>query len=127
MSDTSKPEGYTVVPQSLRTCANAWADAAKDWTTLYQKTLPDLKLQAGDLGMLGDQTGMDGINSTVIDDYNQAVSDMITKTTTGEQVINDAATKLNTSATYYEEQDYSYYEQFGYADNTMPVLPPQPK
>ena len=127
MSDNSKPEGYTVVPQSLKTCADAWSDAANDWTTLYQKTLPDLKLQAGDLGVLGDHTLMDGITSTVIDDYNQAVSDMITKTTTGEQVINEAATKLKTSANYYEEQDYTYYQQFGYADNTMPTLPRQPK
>jgi hypothetical protein len=123
---SAKPEGYTVVPQSLRTCATVWADTAKDWTTLYQKTLPDLKLRAGDLGMLGDHLGDAGISASVIDDYNRAVGDMITTTKTGEQVINDAATKLNTSASYYEEQDYTYYQQFGYADNTMPHVPPHP-
>lgn len=118
MSDN--PQGYTVVPQSLRKCANSWADAAKDWTTFYQSTLPAMKLQAGDLGILGDQTGLSGAMFSVIDDYNSAVSTMITTTKTGEQVIDGAATKLNTSATYYEEQDYTYYQQFGYADKTMP-------
>lgn len=104
-------DGFKVVPQSLRDTAKAFDAAAGQWkaanTAVSGATLND-----DALGLLGRLSGF-------VTSYNSTVTTASGLLTQGETALHDAATKLGTVASTYENKDADYYAMFGYLQKEM--------
>jgi hypothetical protein len=109
---------WRVVPQALRDSQVAFDDTADRWEGLYL-TMPDWRLDDGDLGLLGRVAG-------VVKDYNQAVDTITAKTQTGLDSFRAMSQALDDVARTYEALDEKYYEAFGYLDKNRGRVPPPP-
>lgn len=105
------PDGYTVVPESLLSMADALSDAHRDWAAM-RDTIDGLVLQTLSLGVLGEA-------SAYPSGYNDIKDEVVTKLADGETSLEETSRTLKKVAKFYNEKDAEYYEQFGYIESDM--------
>jgi hypothetical protein len=105
------PDGYTVVPDSLRAMATELRDAGTEWTTMCGD-VQRLLMTPLTLGALGEAANY----PTAYNDILYGIVEQLLKGTTS---LTDTASTVAQVARYYSDKDADYYEEFGYLESEM--------
>lgn len=100
---------FRVVPDALPRNVTEIQETADAWRAALSAVLAGGPLGADDLGILGK-------TANVVDPYNGAHGDALSRLQQGVVALDAAAAALRTVADEYERHDARYYRKFGYID-----------